>query len=739
MQFSSQKITQKSRSNLALSFICLSKEKRAAMSTFYAFCRVVDDIVDREPTDPIQSRKELDHWRDQIHKCYTSTPDEPLALELAEIIRTYLIPPQFLFDIIDGMEMDLNPRRYADFSELEAYCYKVASAVGLVSINLFGCKRAQSREYAVALGMALQLTNILRDVRCDLKLGRVYLPQDEMIALGVTENDLLESVFSPRVQKLLRLQYLRARHYFAKAERLIHPEDKKHLLAAQIMANVYRRVLERLREINFQLTDPPLRLSKFEKARIVAKTCLQFWLETKVRPWLRIKGLDNNKKPKHVAIWGGGFAGLSAATHLTVSGNTVDLYEAKAYWGGKAHSFKEAKSGDTIDNGQHIFLGCYSSCMELFDLLGVADKLKKEDSLSLAFVSVKNGGHPSYLKAKPWRAPWHLISALFHFKELRLKDKWSIMRLGWKLCFRYYPNANFPEPTETVFWWLKRLKQTDGAIRALWEPLCLAALNEPIQTASAKLFLTVIHRSIFGGKSDSAIYISRVGLSELLMPEVELLLKSTGGKAHLSCGVRSIAFSENQKQVLSFQTTDHKVHPYDAYISALNWQAIASLLPEKNHLKEIIDRIESSPILNIHFWTRNKITDEPITGLLDSPIHWLFDRTSEQHRQRGEYYYAIVVSGAYALASTPVLELVQLAKKELERAFPKSSPIELIHQVVYKSKDATFAAHPGTEVLRPGAVTPWKNLYLIGDWTRTDLPATLEGAVESGEEVVQYI
>jgi phytoene/squalene synthetase len=175
-----ERITRKSGSNLALSFICLPKEQRQAMSTFYAFCRTVDDIVD-ETSLPLSERQaQLLAWREDIQAIYRGNPIQPLAQELAPVVRQYLIPPEPLLEILAGVEMDLTKTRYETFAELEKYCYGVASAVGLVSINIFCCQTRAARDYAIALGMAFQLTNILRDVAYDLqKFGRIYLPQEE--------------------------------------------------------------------------------------------------------------------------------------------------------------------------------------------------------------------------------------------------------------------------------------------------------------------------------------------------------------------------------------------------------------------------------------------------------------------------------------------------------------------------------------------------------------------------------
>src|SRR5476649_1529119 len=264
----SEAITQSAKSNLALSFASLPEAERRAMSTFYAFCRVVDDVADSTELPIEEKRRQLGEWRKEIHRAYLDTPLTPLGREMAQIIRTYLIAPTPLEEILSGMEMDMSILRYPTFALLDQYCYRVASAVGLVSIEIFGCRHARSRDYAVALGMAFQLTNILRDVKKDASFGRIYLPLDELASFGVTEADILEGRWSENMRQLFRFQHHRARHYFAKAHRLMMPSDRPKLLAAEIMRANYEELLNKIERRNFDVMTSPVKLSKFEKTRL---------------------------------------------------------------------------------------------------------------------------------------------------------------------------------------------------------------------------------------------------------------------------------------------------------------------------------------------------------------------------------------------------------------------------------------------------------------------------------------
>src|SRR5271170_4540872 len=370
----SEAITQSAKSNLALSFASLPEAERRAMSIFYAFCRVVDDVADSNELALVEKQRQLGEWRKEIRRAYLDAPLTPLGREMAQIIRTYLIAPTPLEEILNGMEMDMSIMRYPTFALLDQYCYRVASAVGLVSIDIFGCRQAQTRDYAVALGMAFQLTNILRDVNKDASFGRIYLPQDELAAFGVTESDILEGRWSEKMRQLFRFQHHRARHYYAKAHRLMVASDRPKLVAAEIMRGVYEGLLNEIERRKFDVMRSPVKLGRFTKARLIFRAKARE-KRAPARP----------PKPKKVVVLGAGYAGLAAATELILRGHDVTLIEGRALLGGRAHSFADAKSGLFLDNGQHILMGCYHETLALLRQLGVEKRLYSPPSLQVPF------------------------------------------------------------------------------------------------------------------------------------------------------------------------------------------------------------------------------------------------------------------------------------------------------------------------------------------------------------------
>ena len=254
----------KSGSNFYYSFLFLPKAKREAITALYAFCREVDDVVD-ECKEIFIARIKLDWWRNEIHGLYKGKPQHPVSKALAEVIHTYHLDQEHFIEIIDGMEMDLNQNRYADFKQLQLYCYRVASVVGLLSAQIFGFNNRKTLKYAHDLGMAFQLTNIIRDVGEDARRNRIYLPQDELKKFSVKESDILHGHFSENLHKLLDFQIERAENFYDRALKLLPLEDKKQQRTGLIMTAIYRTLLREIKAggsqqvLNSRISLTPLR------------------------------------------------------------------------------------------------------------------------------------------------------------------------------------------------------------------------------------------------------------------------------------------------------------------------------------------------------------------------------------------------------------------------------------------------------------------------------------------------
>jgi phytoene synthase len=275
----SETITRKSASNLALAFVLLPPEKRRGMSALYAFCREIDDIADNEAAPVEQRRVDLQAWREDIAvACAGHKPQFPVNRELAHFIHERHMPFSLFDELIKGVEMDLDIRRYDTMEDLESYCFRVASVVGLLSIEIFGYQNERCRDYAIHLGKALQLTNILRDVRNDAERGRIYLPRAEMDRFGVTEADIMESRYSEKYYQLARFVADTARDYYAKARAVLPPEDRRSMATAELMGSVYWRLLQKLEKRRFNVfAHGETRLTKAQKIFLILRMWYRVW------------------------------------------------------------------------------------------------------------------------------------------------------------------------------------------------------------------------------------------------------------------------------------------------------------------------------------------------------------------------------------------------------------------------------------------------------------------------------
>jgi 15-cis-phytoene synthase len=262
-------VTKRSGSNFAYSFLFLPPSRRAAMYSIYAFCKEVDSAVD-EPPPGSNPQEQVAHWRRELAAAYHGTPSSPVTISLANHVRELNIPEGYFEDLIAGVEMDLTMKRYPTFDELSLYCYRVASVVGLICLHVFGTRSPRAHDYAVNLGLAFQLTNILRDLRTDAEQGRIYLPQEDLARFGYSEQNLQTQTYSPAFTELMRFQCIRAREYYRKASQAadqLPPEDRRALTVAEIMRGVYARILDRIERSNYRVYDgrvglaPPYRLA----------------------------------------------------------------------------------------------------------------------------------------------------------------------------------------------------------------------------------------------------------------------------------------------------------------------------------------------------------------------------------------------------------------------------------------------------------------------------------------------
>ncbi len=263
-----------SGSSFYYSFMFLPPERRQAITALYAFCREVDDVVD-ECHDLQIAQTKLDWWRTQVALIFDGAPQHPVGLALKDVIRRFSLPREQLLEIIDGMQMDLLQTRYLDWKALNLYCYRVASVVGLLSAEIFGYTNRQTLKYAHDLGLAFQLTNIIRDVGEDARRGRIYLPIDELQRFNVPARQLLDGQYSDSFRDMMAFQAARARQFYDQAFAQLPPEDRKAQRPGLIMAAIYRTLLDEIEADGFQVLDRRTSLTPLRKIWLAGTTWLR--------------------------------------------------------------------------------------------------------------------------------------------------------------------------------------------------------------------------------------------------------------------------------------------------------------------------------------------------------------------------------------------------------------------------------------------------------------------------------
>lgn len=437
-----------------------------------------------------------------------------------------------------------------------------------------------------------------------------------------------------------------------------------------------------------------------------------------------------------VAIAGGGIAGLTAACDLADSGYAVTLLEKRPFLGGRAYSYADA-SGVTVDNGQHVFLGCCTEYIRFLGRLGVRDAVHLQKRFRVPVVDKVWG--ESVLSASDLPPPAHLLPSLLRLRSLSPGEK---ALAGWALSQIQLTNrAHHPELDDITFEdWLLARKQSPRAIRSLWNLIVLPTLNGDISRVSADLALLVLQEGFLRSRHGANVGWAKVGLTELLARAAQRYIEDRGGEARISEGMLSVD-TDDGGEVARLRTDSGYVSA-DAYILALPVESVLEALPKavsRDPFFSRIGRIQTSPIVNVHLWYDRPVWDRGFAAFLNTPVQWVFNK-SKLWRQSGPgQYLDISLSGARDFIDLPSAEILQIFSKEMFALLPQTRGAELVRSLVVKQRDATFDAVPGIKRLRPTQATPLRNLFLAGDWTQTGWPATMESAVRSGQMAAREV
>ncbi len=415
---------------------------------------------------------------------------------------------------------------------------------------------------------------------------------------------------------------------------------------------------------------------------------------------------------------------------LAEAGRRVTLIEKRPQLGGRAHSFVDAKTGDEVDNGQHIILGCCTNTIDFIERLGQADSIV----WTKVFHYLLPGGERHDFRLRNLPAPLHALPALLGFGALGWVDKVSIIRAFLQLT-RWSRVSGALHQGETMLQWLKRHRQTERAIKRFWQPILVGAVNEELEFAAVGPCLKVFLEGFLPHPQAPRFGVPKDGLRRVIAEPALAKLRELGVDVRLRHGVRR--FERGNAQIKGgierLYLDNGEVLKVDGVTFALPAPALSKIQRDsEDHLIEPAspEHLAFSPIAGVHLWYDRIVTDLEHGSLLESPMHWFFARTtaSKNEGQR----ISFVISASRHLEDLSSDAAAELADAEFKRYLPQAQAAKLLHQVVVREKRATFSATPAFEVERPPAATSCPNAVLAGDWTRNDWPSTLEGSIRSG-------
>lgn len=437
-----------------------------------------------------------------------------------------------------------------------------------------------------------------------------------------------------------------------------------------------------------------------------------------------------------VAIVGGGVAGLAAACALADAGFGVTVLERRGYLGGRASSYLHPGTGEVIDNCQHVLFGCCTNLEGLYERLGVSDRIFWDSRMTM----IEPGGRRTRLEPTALPAPLHGLPAIVGAKCFSAADKLSLLHAFNSILLGGVLGRK-EDAQESLAAWLGRHHQTRGALDRFWRLVIASALNANLDQISFPYAAKVIRELFLNSARAGSMGMSRVPLSELY-EGAKSYLEARGGRIVFNANVESAAWEERERRwTLEARAGDGQA-TYEAaqLILALPFEATAKLLPKMPanaaaaDLAARMTGLEHWPICSVHLWYDREITELDHAVLLDREIHWMYHKSRWQPVREGQQgsYLELVVSASREFARKSREEALAQAKAELEEFFPEAKKAKLLKSALIKEVRATFGVPPGVDALRPGAVGPWPQSFLAGDWVATGWPSTMESAARSG-------
>lgn len=427
-------------------------------------------------------------------------------------------------------------------------------------------------------------------------------------------------------------------------------------------------------------------------------------------------------------VIGGGCAGFAAATSLVASGARVLVLEARPGLGGRATAFTDPETGERVDNGQHILMGCYTDTLAFLDRIGAADRVKWQTGLRLSMID--RAGHRSELALPALPSPLHFLAGVLAWDALNWSEKLSVLRIGSMLR-----NSPAKAGRLTVREWLAANGQAARLCELFWEPLALAALNQSIDQAEASTFVRVLERVFAPDPAAAALVLPAVPLDEMYAAPARAWLEARGSEVRTNAPAR---IRIEDERAIGVRVRDEDIDA-PLVISTVPWFGFAQLFDTPPaalaHTISNAQQLASLPIVTVNLWFDGRVMDEPLVGLPGRNFQWVFDRRALVGG--GRSHLSLISSGAETIVAKTNDELTSMAVTEVREALPSARGVRLRKAVAVREKRSTFSLAPDAPP-RPQTRTAIDGLLLAGDWIETGLPATIESAVISGHRAAKY-
>ncbi|XZE17919.1 hydroxysqualene dehydroxylase HpnE [Pirellulaceae bacterium SH449] len=760
-----RRVAKESHSNFYIAFHLLSGKRRMAMDALYAFARIADDSSDGDDKvagaiNAIKSTTGNRNWSARIWHDWVETLTnpgphpmilelEPIRLALNDSVQQFAIPLSVLHDMIDGIEFDLNTDSRVDsLGDLRRYCRQVASSVGLgclaiwrpdVSVEI----PSEALPYVEACGTAFQLTNILRDVVEDAARDRCYIPHEDLVRFGFTREtwtrDLLDSdlVKTRPHHDVIRVNVERAQGHFLYGGKIASYLSLEGQRMFSLMWKTYHSILREIAAQPGRVFRERVGLPRSRKLGLVAThffTPLYKTNDSETHLTENTRWVVDEKvaQARRVAVIGGGLAGCNAALHLARHGVNVDLFEARSRLGGRVGSFYDKNANQWVDYCQHVGMKC---CSELRRWIDETDQSRAWDIHdSLHFVG--RSGKKIVIRSLPLPAPFHLGGLLLQWPGLALSDRMRVASCLVSLM-RLKPDPR--HDSQLAIDWLRSKRQSDRCLERFWETILVSALGEKITRVTLGAMRKVLIDGFAKTRDAFHLLVPNKPLAALSDAAMRQTFAQHSVTVHDMASVNHLERTDSREW--SLVANGQRYSGYDAVVIAIPWHQVSKLMPEQCTGEHSPHQIQSSPISGVHTWWDRDWLNEPHAIFVEGLCQWIFPGKEETNGgQDKNAYYQIVISASHELRNEDPEKTLQRIVEELRTAYPESSKATFLRGKIVTDPQAVFSISPEADQCRwRTAQFGAQNLFVAGDWTKTDWPATMEGALRSGTKAAESV